>query len=134
MGQSSFCGGCLNKASSCNSVARSLHSFLCCERCAFWHAALQYFTILHAPQFLRLMLSSSPLPQLAQLDILLLLLLIDEFIIVLILMVYTLVYCFINLCWWQISNMSHSRHNTCSIIPSDSIALSSWCGFELMLE
>ena len=64
IGQSS-CGGCLNNNSSCSSAALFLHSFLCCGRWTIWHSLLQYFTILHAAHDLRLILDSSPLPQLA---------------------------------------------------------------------
>ena len=67
IGQSSFNGGCLNRASSCNSAARFLHSLLCWGRCALWQAALQYFTAMHAEQFLSW--HPSLLPQFAHDDI-----------------------------------------------------------------
>ena len=80
IGHSSSGGGCVNNASLCISTARFLHSFLCCGQWAFWHSALQYFTILHVPHFFRLSLLSSPLPQLAHVnkDVLLLLPMIRE--------------------------------------------------------
>ena len=65
MGHSSRCGGCLNKASSCISAIRLSHFFLCFDLCFFLHAALQYVTILHLLQELRLLPS---LPQLAHFD------------------------------------------------------------------
>ena len=62
MGHSSRLGGGLNKASSCNSATRLLHSFLCCGRWACWQAMEQYFTSLHA---VHVFSPSPPFPQAA---------------------------------------------------------------------
>jgi len=68
MGHSSFGGGSLKRASSCNSAARCLHGFLCFGQWFRWHVGLQYLTSIHDLHALRLMPSPfSSVPQLAQL-------------------------------------------------------------------
>jgi hypothetical protein len=67
MRQSSFGGGSLKRASSCNSAARCLHGFLCFGQWFCWHLRLQYLTSIHDLHALRLTPSPSSTPQSAQL-------------------------------------------------------------------
>ena len=58
--------GCLNKISSRNSAALSLHDSSCCDLCSCWHSSLQYRTRSQSLHFFNLMSSTSATPQEAQ--------------------------------------------------------------------
>ena len=60
MGQSSFGGGSLKRASLRNAAARCLHRFLCFGQWFRWHIGLQYLTSIHGLHIFRLAPPSTP--------------------------------------------------------------------------